>query len=88
MTAQATADKAFHRIVVAYESMEPQNASAAIVKLAAKDLGSAVRTLMGMNPRKTGAILDAMSVKSPETAAMLTTEMIEEASPAALIPAR
>lgn len=84
----AEAEKTFRRIVQAYENMEPANASAALVRLAERDLPSTVKTLMAMNPRKTGAVLDAMSAKSPETAAMITDEMIALAMPSSLSPAR
>lgn len=85
--ALAQSGRAFRRIVIAYESMEPQHAAASLARLAARDVASVVRTLMAMNPRRAGAVLDAMSAKAPDTAAMLTGEMIAETSPAALIPA-
>ena len=82
------AEKGYRRIGLAYEAMEPQHAATAIAKLAGRDLGSAVRTLMAMNPRRAGAVLDARSVRWPDTAASLTSEMLAESSPAAFLPAR
>lgn len=84
----AEAERLFRRIVKAYESMEPENASAALVQLAERDMYSVVRTLLAMDPRRSGLILDAMSRKVPGTAASVTAEMIAQASPAAFAPAR
>ncbi len=87
-TAVAEANRLFRRIVRAYENMEPENASAALVLLADRDMYSTVKTLLAMDPRKSGAILDAMSRRSPQKAATITSEMLGEATPAAFQPAR
>lgn len=86
--AVSEAEQNFRRIVRAYESMEPENASAAIVVLAGRDMESTVRTLLAMDPRRSGAILDAMAKKTPQTAASITSEMLAIATPAAFLPAR
>jgi flagellar motility protein MotE (MotC chaperone) len=84
----AEADRVFQKIVRAYENMEPENAAAALLRLSRRDIRSTVRTLLAMSPRKCGAILDAISAKAPDTAAAITSEMIAQASLAALTPAR
>ena len=82
------ADKAFRKIVHTFENMEPVHAGSAIVSLSERDMMSAVRTLMAMNPRKSGAILDAIATKSPDAAANIAVEMLAEATPEAHTPAR
>jgi flagellar motility protein MotE (MotC chaperone) len=66
----------FQHLLRAYENMEPENAARALEKLHEKDSTAVTDTLLGLGPRKSGAILDAIAASRPELAAEVSFEII------------
>jgi flagellar motility protein MotE (MotC chaperone) len=74
---EARTRPSFERLVKAYASMEPENASAALARLGADERETAVELLMALDARRAGQILDAMAALDARLAAFYTREIWE-----------
>jgi len=63
---------AFTRLQRAYETMEPESAAKALNELATRDREAVVALVLGLKPRTSGAILDAVTQINPALAADLS----------------
>jgi flagellar motility protein MotE (MotC chaperone) len=69
--------RGFQHLLRSYENMEPENAARAIEELYGKDPRAVTDTLLGIGPRQSGAILDALASTRPELAASISFEIIK-----------
>jgi flagellar motility protein MotE (MotC chaperone) len=70
--ATSAKNDAFTRLQRAYESMEPEAAAKALSELASRDREAVVALILGLKPRTSGAILDAVTQIDPALAADLS----------------
>jgi flagellar motility protein MotE (MotC chaperone) len=72
---ETAAAPSFEKLLKAYEGMDPINAASSLHELVGKDRQTVIDLLLGLKPRQSAAVLDALAAEHPREAADLSYEI-------------